>query len=829
MAHLSSMLDFGVRTVGSRANEIFVPEYILREVAAMDRHSHPENKIEVDVQHPSGGFNTGFLGGFANTYTRVTNVVVRLSPQGVDADATPAMLVGAHFDSSIGTVGASDDLVNVAVLMEALRTLALVKTTRPIVFNLNGAEEMNWQAAHGFITQHPWAQNLRAVLNLEAAGAGGREMVIQNGPANAWIAREYAAHVPYPHVHGVAQLLFQSGKLPVGTDFQVYRDYSRHPKGKLPGMDWAVIQNGHVYHTPQDDLASVDPGHVQRLGENVVAFVTGVAASPHFENPGPLADAADSMYDILGLFIVSISHNAAVVVNFGCLVAAVLALRDAGLLELGARALLRVTLPAFGAAVAAPMLVGAFYTFTGQHILWYSHQWFAYLLFSAPAFLGIGAVYRAYLEGHPGRARAAVQDEVVAGATLFYSALLLPLALMGHTLTSFLVWVWFIPFLAKWAYERVLRLVVFDGMWVVPSMVYFVGAVPGLVVWWHFYMAIMDFFLPLTARIGNEVPPNVLVGVISGALLGLQMLIPMAAVLEAPQHLLRRVARGVLGGFAVCLFAAVALLHTPYTPARPKRVIIQHVARSWHTAGSEGATHSDAGLWIIPMDYEGFRNMQRSWPALANAADVACTAADGLYCDRPWYFPVMKMLGGSRWAEAPPPATPAVTLTVLNDTRSAVDGEDRRVVTVRVRGPSHMNAVVGQRGGDARLVRWSLTDTLPVVRDDCNCIWICHNQGAPDAWVGAASVLEAAGSSASAHVGHNKHKAAHRYNFAPLHTELLVWEFTMEFAGPGPASVAVYGQYLDAPMSEELRDAQDTLPAWASAITFSSSWASYQL
>ncbi|XP_073691638.1 endoplasmic reticulum metallopeptidase 1-like isoform X2 [Garra rufa] len=310
--HLERITSVGPRTVGSPENEITTVNYLLDQIEQIRNESNTgPHSITVDVQRPTGCF--AYM-----CYDRVTNIAVKLEPQ---MNAQHFMLANCHFDSVANSPGASDDAVSCSVMLEVLHSLANLSTPlkHGVIFLFNGAEETILQGSHGFITQHPWARQVRAFVNLDAAGVGGKELVFQTGPKNPWLIQAYARAAVHPFATVVGQEIFQSGLIPSDTDFRIFRDY-----GNIPGIDLAFIDNGYLYHTKYDTPDRIHNDSIQRAGDNILSVLKHLTMSDELANSTEYRDGNMVFFDVLGLTMVIYTVHVGTIINYTAAIAAVI-------------------------------------------------------------------------------------------------------------------------------------------------------------------------------------------------------------------------------------------------------------------------------------------------------------------------------------------------------------------------------------------------------------------------------------------------------------------------------------------------------------------------
>lgn len=292
------LTSFGPKVTGTYSNEQLAVDFLQREVKYIKQLAHKSQEIELDHQIVSGDYYITMVHlSYSNAYRNVQNIVVKLHGESDEH----ALLMNCHFDSVASSPGANDDGANCAIMLEILRVLSKSekRSKYSIIFLFNGAEELGLRASHGFITKHKWRKEIRAFVNLEASGeyvkhivrgfnisqrffitgSGGKEILFQTGPKHSWLIDFYRQSAIYPNAHVSAEEIFQSNIIPSDTDFRIFRDF-----GNIPGMDFAHTKDGYRYHTKYDDIDFIQPGALQRTGDNILGLVKLISNSDKLAN-----------------------------------------------------------------------------------------------------------------------------------------------------------------------------------------------------------------------------------------------------------------------------------------------------------------------------------------------------------------------------------------------------------------------------------------------------------------------------------------------------------------------------------------------------------------
>jgi len=390
LVHLKTLsADIGVRVCGTK-KAAEAADYIVKVLDAIQAQSNPGIHVELDVQRAPGALvlprpkNTRLVLDYAD----VTNILVRISSRN-DSSKKHALLVSSHFDSAIDSPGASDAATPIAVMLEMVRALAAGPShfAHAVIFNFNGDEEYIMAGAHAFITQHSWAQSVRAFINLESMGIGGRELLFQiRGRNSLWLANAYKESVQWPSASVFAQELFEGGITSSDTDSRIYHTY-----GNLSGIDMAYVRGGYWYHTPLDSIAKIPKGTLQVTGMNTLALVARLANSSDLPSGGGTEEQSSAVFfDVAGWrTIVFGAPLGASVVRWSSLLSCLAVAfglffdfeyRDARpSIALLTRGILPGFLSVVGswlAGIAFPVAIALFVTYVmGNPLAWYANQW----------------------------------------------------------------------------------------------------------------------------------------------------------------------------------------------------------------------------------------------------------------------------------------------------------------------------------------------------------------------------------------------------------------------------------------------------------------------
>lgn len=208
--------------------------------------------LDVEVQGATG-FN--MLGGIPRA-AMVRNIIARRR----GTHSTGALLLMAHYDAVPRSPGVGDDASGVATILETLRAIKGEALPNDLVVVFSDAEEPGLLGAEAFANLHPFASDVKMILNFDARGDRGPVYLFETSLGNAKLMRIAAAAGTPLLANSFTAELYRT--LPNDTDLSEFL----HAAQQVAGLNFAMIDGFQNYHSPTDDILHLDPRTLQHMG-----------------------------------------------------------------------------------------------------------------------------------------------------------------------------------------------------------------------------------------------------------------------------------------------------------------------------------------------------------------------------------------------------------------------------------------------------------------------------------------------------------------------------------------------------------------------------------
>ncbi|KAF9644527.1 hypothetical protein BDM02DRAFT_3121775 [Thelephora ganbajun] len=695
--------DIGYRTVGTKEHAL-AEAWLLKEAQLIAQRCPKDLECEVWRQSGSGSHRFDMMGKrLYKTYRDLSNIIVRVS-NGTDAGKAHAILVNAHLDSTLPSPGAADDALSCGVMLEAFRVLTQTPGWSPhhsIIFLFNNAEESLQDGSHLYSTQDPSASSVRAVINLEAAGTTGPEMLFQ--ATSEQMINAYS-RVPRPFGTIMANEVFSSGILLSDTDFRQFEEYLN-----VTGLDMAIVSNSYLYHMRKDLVENVEPGVAQHMADNTLALLRYLT-SP--ESPLPSLDTGYTkpqtvFFSFFGLFF-RYSFQTARITYFVFFIASLGFVKltyidPAPALKKG-RTMWQEQLRGMAAVIAAPIgaLFGAntvAYIMTkilNKGMSWFSVELSCLVLYLPPALAGALASQLLF-----GRIR---EVTIFTSLLLLQSYLAFTLQMIGYG-SAAMFYLCALPLGVSLLLNQISALDPEEiHLWT-----YAISQLVPLMNGTQLCAGLFDVFVPLTGRIGSDAPSEYIIASMT-ALVGAYSYPNVVAF--AHRFNRRTLVRSVL---LLSVFSSVAILvfkeREVFDEMHQKRLFIIHM---------ENITTSENHLLIGSADaapgYESIANVVTEGFAGEGVTAVIPVIDEN---NRDWdvLYPFSQFLAPYKislpivpqYEAAQASAAPAsIKITAVNDVFDKVAGT--RKLTLKI---DHPEVIWTALAFDAHVLEWTLDKNPP--------------------------------------------------------------------------------------------------------------------
>jgi len=205
-------------------------------------------------------------------YMYVDNIWVTIESR--DPDAGNIMFV-AHYDTWPDSPGAGDAMLPAVAMLEAMRVHANNgNTASNLHFLFTDGEEFSALGAFAFSRDFPeMVDEIDVLINMEAIGTSGGVINFEVSRAPHNMIRMFNRAVPRPIGFHWGTWLYATSMPGSYTDFTIFLDYG------FTGLNFAIIGDGHNYHTPNDSFENICPNAAWHYMSMVMALTDYAATN----------------------------------------------------------------------------------------------------------------------------------------------------------------------------------------------------------------------------------------------------------------------------------------------------------------------------------------------------------------------------------------------------------------------------------------------------------------------------------------------------------------------------------------------------------------------